>query len=138
MQIQTNQFGLIRYDEDKILHFQSGIFGFENLHSYIIIDDEETQPFRWLQSTEEAEVCFPLLDPFLFFKNYISHLPKDIVRSFKDESKLINVLVVVTLKNDQGNMTMNLKGPLILNFKENSGEQIVLNSEKITTSHILN
>jgi len=136
MIIQSDQFGNIEYSEDIIIHFNSGIFGFEHLKDYIIIDDEETQPFRWLQSVEEEEVCFPMLDPFLFFADYQSHLPKKLVESVKSNTH--HILSITTLKNEHGNMTINLKGPVIIETNTNSGQQIILNSEEVPTSYILN
>lgn len=134
MILDTIQFGNVEYQENEILHFKSGIFGFEHLQAYIVIDDPETQPFRWLQSVQEAEVCFPLLDPFLFIQDYKSFLPKHL----QNENSEKNIFVITTLKNADGKMTINLKGPILLNSIENAGQQIILNSEDVSTSHILN
>lgn len=134
MELETVQFGKINYIEQDAITFKSGIFGFEHLQRYLVLDDAETQPFRWLQSTEEAEVCFPLLDPFLFILDYKSQLPKHL----QDETNSKNILVITTLKNKDGKMTINLKGPILLDDKEKIGEQVILNSENISTSHILN
>ena len=47
-------------------------------------------------------------------------------------------MVITTLKNNIGKMTINLKGPVIIDNKINQGSQIVLNSEDVSTSYVLN
>ncbi len=46
MELETVQFGKIKYNNEETINFTSGIFGFEHLQEYLIIDDQETQPFR--------------------------------------------------------------------------------------------
>ena len=134
MELETVQFGKINYIQQDTITFKSGIFGFEHLQEYLILDDVEPQPFRWLQSTKESEVCFPLLDPFLFIADYKDQLPKYL----QNETETKSILVITTLKNKDGRMTINLKGPILLDDKEKIGQQVILNSDDISTSHILN
>ena len=133
MELETVQFGKINYIEQDTITFKSGIFGFEHLQEYLILDDAETQPFRWLQSTKESEVCFPLLDPFLFIEDYKEKLPKYL----QNEAETKSILVITTLKNKDGRMTINLKGPVVINSLDNTGHQVILNSDEVSTSHVL-
>ena len=138
MELISNQFGKISFEDNIILNFHSGVFGFENLKKYIIIDDEETEPFRWLMSVDEPEVCFPLLDPFLINQDYSHFLPKGLANKITDSESASLVMGIVTLKNTNDKMTINLKGPIVINLNESTGKQIILNDEKIETAYPLN
>ena len=59
MVIQTKYFGEIQIDETKVIHFEQGIFGFEDQKEFAVLYEGETDdnPFCWLQSVKEAHVC---------------------------------------------------------------------------------
>jgi flagellar assembly factor FliW len=138
MELMSNQFGKISFEKDIILTFHSGVFGFENLKEYIIIDDEDTEPFRWLMSIEEPEVCFPLLDPFLINQKYNELLPKPLAKEITDSESSTLVMGIITLRNTNDKMTINLKGPIVINLNESTGKQIILNDEEVEMAYPLN
>ena len=43
MLVKTKHFGEIDLGEDKILHFENGIFGFEEYKTYTILYDSEAE-----------------------------------------------------------------------------------------------
>ena len=49
MQVKTKAYGVVELDERHVIHFPTGMFGFETLHEYILMDARQ-QPFYWLQS----------------------------------------------------------------------------------------
>ncbi len=127
--INTTQFGEIEFEEKYIFHFQEGLLGFEDLKKFLLISDEETEPFKWLISIEKPEIGFPLLNPWIIDLNY----------SLNQHYNIDNeaVLVVITLGGNQGLISANLKAPIILNIPEQTGRQIILPSEKYSTTHII-
>lgn len=127
--INTTQFGEIEFEEKYIFNFNDGILGFEELKKFLLISDEETEPFKWLISIENPEIGFPLLNPWLIDLEYSLDKHYDIQKEA--------VLVVITLGGNQGLITANLKAPIILNIPEQTGRQIILPSEKYSTTHII-
>ncbi|MFQ3547877.1 MAG: flagellar assembly protein FliW, partial [Termitinemataceae bacterium] len=69
MKVATKAYGLVDVDERQKISFPYGLFGFENLKDYVLLDAEQ-QPFFWLQSLDVMKVAFILVNPFLFRPDY--------------------------------------------------------------------
>lgn len=57
MLIDTRYFGEIDMDEKKIVHFEHGLFGFEEYKDYTILYDSESEKepfFSWLVHDREV------------------------------------------------------------------------------------
>ena len=132
MKIQTEQFGEIELTEERAITFNKGIPGFEEVKDYVLIpaDAQEESPFFFLQSIEQVEVSFFLVDPFTFFKDYDIKLEEQMVERLQlEEPTDAIVLTTVTVKGDISGATTNLKAPLVINNKKQQGMQIVLNNK---------
>ncbi|TFG65282.1 MAG: flagellar assembly protein FliW [Spirochaetales bacterium] len=137
MQIQTKPYGLIDADERQRLQFPFGIFGFENLKNYILMDARE-QPFFWLQSLDVPEIAFILINPYLFRPDYSAEVdPLDLeeIRIEKQEDVLI--FAIVTIPENQARMTANLQGPILINRKEKVGRQSISTNPRWKTKHLI-
>lgn len=137
MQIQTKPYGLIDADERQLIKFPFGIFGFENLKQYILIDAKE-QPFYWLQSLEVPEIAFILINPYLFRPDYTVEVdPADLdeIRLERAEDALI--FAIVTIPDNQSKMTANLQGPIIINRRDHVGRQSVSTNPEWKTKHYI-
>ena len=51
MELETTRFGKIEVDEDEIITFEDGLYGFKDEKDFVLLIDEET-PFFWLQAVE--------------------------------------------------------------------------------------
>jgi flagellar assembly factor FliW len=127
--IHTPHFGELEISKEHIFHFENGMLGFDNLKDYVLISDEDTDPFKWLISIEESDIGFPLLSPFLIDVNY--KFGRDYEESY------FAPFVVITLAGEDGNISANMKAPIILNIENLKGEQVILPSEKYSPNHIL-
>jgi len=127
--IITPHFGELIIQNDQIFYFENGMLGFEDLHNFVVISEEETAPFKWLISIEKPEIGFPLLSPWLIDINYS---PGDQY----DTEKLV-FFVVITLENEEGKMSANMKAPVILDTDNLKGEQIILPFDKYATNYII-
>ena len=135
MNVATKAYGLIEVDERQKIVFPQGLFGFENLKDYILLDAER-QPFYWLQSIDAEEVAFVLVNPFLFrpdFEVNISNEELAEIGIHFPEKALI--LSIVTIPPDGSPMTANLQGPLIINRDTRTGKQAVLSDTRWKTKH---
>ncbi len=127
--IRTLHFGEIEIPKQNILDFEFGILGFEDLKQFIIVSEEETEPFKWLISIDEPNIGFPIVDPWLLDNNYNPG------RGFNLEEDA--VFSIVTLGKKDQNMTANLKAPIVINIKENTGKQVILPNEKYSPTFIV-
>ncbi len=134
MKIVTKQFGELEFTEDLLIHFEKGIIGFENCHRFLIIDDEDYEPFRWLISVEEKEIGFPVLNPFLVVPEFGKELPNSLVERIFSSDELVDIFCVVTLNGEGGKVTINLKSPIIIDYDSKTGEQLILTSDELSVA----
>ncbi len=128
--ITTSQFGEIEFSDDLVYHFQSGPAGFEELHDFIIINDEESAPLRWLLSVEDPSVGFAIVEASLVAPEIYSEVaPED-----RENSVLF---VIVILRQPPEQVTVNLKAPILVRKDKRIASQVILDSEKYSTRHIL-
>ena len=123
MKIQTDQFGEIEFNEDKLIKFEPGIFGFESLRQYLLIKTEN-ELFYWLNSTEKPEIAFPLIGLALVDSEFPT----------KENNEVFGI---VTLNKDPLQITVNLKAPVYINQNSKTGFQEIIDSEKYPVNYNL-
>jgi len=128
--LSTNRFGNLIIEKENIITFEQGLLGFEELTQFAIVAVEECLPFEWLVSLEDPVVAFPILDPTLLFSDYKPSLTKDdlVLLDIKKEMD-VEMVCIVTLGETPENVTLNLKGPILINMKNKMGIQIVLTED---------
>ena len=71
MEISTKYFDRVSVSEKDVIRFENGMFGFENLKEYILISFEPgSDNLMCLQSTQDSELAFILMNPFNLKKDY--------------------------------------------------------------------
>lgn len=128
--IQTKYLGEVEISEDKIVHFESGIPGFEDEKRFVLLDIDEKIIFQILQSVETKNLAFFVVNPYLLFEDYSIDLNDSIIESLDiREEKDVVVLSIMTLKEPFSESTVNLKAPLIINLKNKRGKQYILQDD---------
>ena len=133
MQILTKIFGEITIDDDKIIQFPKGIIGFPDLTEFTLVHDEEkgTESIHWLQSIQEPAFAMPVMDPLLVCPEYNPEADDellDVLGEIVPEELLI--LVTVTVPKDLTKMSVNLKGPIVINAAEKKALQIIVEGDE--------
>ncbi|MFD0590661.1 flagellar assembly protein FliW [Paenibacillus sp. GCM10027627] len=120
--------GKHEYKPEDIISFQSGIPGFKDQKSFIVVEIEES-PFKYLQSTDLAELSFVIVSPFDFFPEYEFDLSDDMRANLhiEDEADLL-VFNIVSIRDELSSATVNLSAPLIINTKNRLGVQYILDN----------
>lgn len=139
MVVETKHFGEIDYMEENVLVFDSGLPGFENIKKYILIDSpEENSMFKWLQSVENPQLAFAIVNPFLVRGDYDFEISDEDTRELGIEStEDVVVYSILVVPEDLTRVSMNLKAPVIINARKNKGAQIVLDTDKYTVRHYI-
>ncbi|HUN65379.1 MAG TPA: flagellar assembly protein FliW [Bacteroidota bacterium] len=122
MKTFNNQFGELEYDAKHVILFPEGMIGFQHCTKYILIDDIDTEPFRWLVSLDDSELCFPLLDPLLVMEGYEQQV-------LKTDASV--AFVVASLHELPERSTVNLKSPVVIEKNTQRGKQIILEDERL-------
>jgi flagellar assembly factor FliW len=138
MKVKTKAFGEIEVSEKQLLFFKEGLFGFEDIHKFVMLDTESGSPFYWLQALDITEIAFLVIEPKMVLPTYKLEVdPKDISElEIKNDEDLL-VLSIVTIYDSPQNITVNLLGPLVLNRMKHIGKQIISNNDKYSVRHPL-
>ncbi len=138
MKYLTSRFGQIAFEEKEILFLPKGILGFSQLSKYVIIEKDEYEPFKWLQSVEESDIAFVIVDPTFFFPDYKLELhEKEFEELNFQQMKELTPYVIVTVPPDPSQMSADLLGPLVINFKKRIAKQVVMPDSPYTTKHYI-
>ncbi len=122
---------IVEVAEDRIFEFARGLNGFEHHHRYALIPDEDSS-IEWLQSLDDPAVCFPLLEPFLFYPEYAFDLPDHDAEALGLEGPQdATVRAVITIREDPEQATANLLAPVVLNMRTGLGRQVLLQDSSL-------
>ena len=139
MKINNKYFGEIEYAAEEKLRFSEGLFGLEEQKEFLPIPFEAgSDALICLQSLEDEDLSFVLLNPFLFFVDYdpkISETDRTAIGSPKDED--ISYYVIGVIREQVGDSTVNLKAPVAVNAKTRDARQIILDDPAYTFRHSL-
>lgn len=140
MKITTKAYGPIDIDERQIIVFPVGLFGFENLREYALLDAAQ-QPFYWLQSLDSEKIAFILIKPQIFRPDYKPEIPqeelKDIDLRTEEEPNALTFSIVNIPSGDQNKMSANLQGPIIINKEKRIGRQFISSNPDWKIKHFI-
>ena len=130
MKVNTKIFGEVDIADDKIIEFTGGIIGFPELTKFALIHDEEKGVgvgMRWLQSMQEPGFAMPVMDPLMVKTDYNPEVEDELLKELGDlnEENLL-VLVTVTVPSDLTKMSVNLKGPIVINSQTRKACQVIV------------
>lgn len=133
MNINTRAFGEVVIDDEKIIHFPSGIVGFSDLTEFALIHDEEKGigAIHWLQSVQEPGFAMPVMDPLIVKPDYNPEVDDELLKQIGElDPEQVLILVTVTVPSDLTKMTVNLKGPIIINTAEKKACQVIVEGDE--------
>lgn len=128
MLIRTRDFGEIQIAPQDIITFEGAIFGFEDYREFVFLFQEDvSEHFVWLQSTQEPDLCFILVDPALTEEEYRPHIPDSIVQLLEPGEYMCWVTTVIKERFEDS--TVNLKSPIVVNPATRKAAQVILEQE---------
>jgi flagellar assembly factor FliW len=139
MLLQTKHFGQIEVEEESFISFEEGLPGFENSREYVLINSaDEASPFKWLQSVDEPQIAFAVVNPFTIKKDYAFELSDETVENLGIEKPGdVAAFSIMVVPEELEKMSMNLKAPVIINSKNRKAAQIILDTDKYTVRHYI-
>ncbi len=104
------------------------MLGFEGHSRYLLLHDESMgHGFAWLQSAEEPELCFILVDPSLVMPDYMPVLPGDTAALLGAND--YECWVLATIRESLAKSTVNLRSPIVINPETRLAGQFVLEQD---------
>ena len=138
MKITTSRFGAIDIDAARIITFTEGILGFPQYLKYILLDHDNNTPFKWLQSIENGELAFVLIDPLAVLPDYRAEVRQEDIEALQITSlESAAALCIVNIGQDAASVTANLLGPIIINPEKMLARQVVLLTTQYSIQHDL-
>lgn len=130
--IHSPRFGQLHYEEEQVITFPQGLPGFETFTRYVLLplDEQDEQPFYFLQSVEEGDLSFLVLNPLRFFPDYEVELSDAVVDKLQIEKpEDVSLFTTVTVRGALEEATTNLKAPLVINVPKRLGKQVVVENK---------
>jgi flagellar assembly factor FliW len=116
--------------DDAAIVFPDGLIGCPDWKRFVLlVDEEEELPVAVLRSLDDPQVELLVTDPALVAPEYVSHLPMHAIGAG-------DPAVYCTLSiGEDGWITANLMGPLVIDPTTRQGRQVVLADSSYTTRH---
>ncbi len=128
MLIQNTRFGDLEFDEEEIIFLDEGLLGFPMSKRYLLFSYADKSAFFWLQSVDEPEIAFIVINPFDFFSELEFVLSDedayDINLGHKEDSEVFTLVAIPEGSPEE--MRTNLAGPVVVNVKNRHGKQVLM------------
>ena len=133
MEIVTKARGKIEITEDRLITIPAGLFGFEQYTKFALVDSDY-EPFLWLQSCEDPNLAFLIVDPFLICTEYETDIDDSSLKKIgiKKPEDII-IMTIVTVPHDGSTITANFQGPLVINKQNHQCMQAILSDNRWST-----
>ena len=132
MTLETKVFGEVTIEEDKIITFPGGIIGFPDLTQFALLHDEDygIATIHWLQSLQEPGFAMPVMDPLIVKEDYNPEVNDELLEALGEwNQEELLVLVTVSVPHELEKMTVNLKGPIVINSSNKKACQVIVEGE---------
>jgi len=141
MQIKTERFGGVNYNDSDVLIFPRGIPAFEDKTKWILVGSDDNA-IKWLQSVDDGELALPVTSPDAIQSDYNARIPDDEIALISDNKSCnpadLALLIVVSIpENAPWNMTANLRAPILINLKTHKAVQVIALNEEYPIRHIV-
>lgn len=138
MLINTKFLGDIKIEEKDIISFEHGLPGFNTLHNFVLLPVEGNAALNYLQSIQQTNICFILMNPFLIIEDYEIDISEEVVANLKIERpEDIRLYSTLTITENIKDITANLAAPIVINTVNNKAIQEILNDSRYDIKHKL-
>jgi flagellar assembly factor FliW len=123
---------------ESVIRIPLGLLGFERIKEFIAMVDPAEDPFLWLQVSNDPTLAFLVIPAQMLLPDYRPDITADDVAFLELQSPEDGwVLSIVTIRGP-GQVTMNLKGPIVVNRRTLKAKQVIpMNAAEYSVQHPL-
>ena len=127
MNIDIERLGLKNFqiDPETLITFPEGIAGFEQCKRFKLFHEEGKATIFWLQSLDDTNVLFSIVEPESFDIEYqidLSDADCELIDLQRPEDAAV-VVIVYRNEAEGGTIAANTRSPVILNLRSRKGMQ---------------
>ena len=139
MKTGTKYFGEVSYEQENVMTFPRGLYGFEDEKEYLMIPFKGGENVLFcLQSVRTPQLAFIMVDPFSFYPAYQPVFPEEDLRELGvEKSGDLFVYALCIVKEPVGESTVNLRCPIAINGDTCVGLQAVLEDDRYQMRHTI-
>jgi flagellar assembly factor FliW len=126
MIIEGTRFGTIEVNDDRMITMPAGMIGFANETRFVLLEPKEGRNTGWLQSVDNPELAFPVMNAAALSPAYPPSSLKDTARNAGVNDDDLAVLIVVVARKNAPRLVANLLAPVVIGANSRTGAQIVL------------
>ncbi len=127
MEIYQTPFGQIEVDPETVITFPSGLPGFPECKRYKLLHEERPDPqVLWLQSLDDADVCFSVIEADRLGLNYqIVLSDAECAEIDLENQEDVRLLLILSRKQEEvaASISANAQAPIVLNLQARKAMQ---------------
>ena len=129
VEVRSKLLGTLSVPTTQLYDFPHELYGFSGARTFALLPAGR-DGFFWLQSLDFEALTFLLIDPFRFVEGYSVDLGTDELGELASNDPAdVLVLSILTLPREEGgDATANLQGPVVFNLPGGLAKQVVLES----------
>src|SRR5262245_42590746 len=131
MLIHSSRFGSVDVQPDDLLLFREGLIGYNHLRHWVLLADEHHPLVAWLQSVANPQMAMAVVRPRRFLPTYNVRVTRGQLAPLELNADSLMFVLSILSKND-GQLTLNLRAPLVLNLQRQLGRQVITSDEQPT------
>ena len=120
------------------IFFSEGIVGFAEHKRFYIDEQRSREPFLWLQSSENRDLSFILINPKECDPGYdpmLSEQDKNVLQI--NDISSCQCFSIVFIPKDSDRISVNLLAPIVINKSKQLARQIVLQDQDYSVQHLI-
>ncbi|MBF0438445.1 MAG: flagellar assembly protein FliW [Magnetococcales bacterium] len=128
MEIHGTRFGVLEFKDEEVIILNEGLLGFPMSRRFLLFPYGQGSSFFWLQSVDEPEIAFIVINPFDFFEDMEFVIQDDDALAIGSPSgEDVEIFTLVTIPEGKPeDMRTNLAGPVVVNTANRMGRQILI------------
>jgi len=133
-------------DQSQAINFLAGLIGLDEWHKFAIISHPAGGPLQLLQSLEDQRVSFIITDPHHVLSDYRLKLTKADAEALQYTGPAgvvpadhpdITVVCILSMQEEPFSVSVNLLGPLVINWQSGLGRQVIQSDSNYSPRHII-